>query len=98
MDGYPKRLYHPDLGVEIETANAEQHAVYAESGWLEAPEPKPVPGYVTPPMHYVRGDDGKFQPGGAHLYAPDADAEPPAKAKRATKTSRTSKDDEDPDN
>lgn len=47
------RLYHPDLGTEIEAMDEPQAAVLAESGWLPAPEPEPAkPGRAPEPMKY----------------------------------------------
>lgn len=47
------RMYHPDLGVEIEALDEPQAAVYAESGWKAAPEPKARPGYEPEPVRYA---------------------------------------------
>lgn len=66
------RLYHPDLGTEIDALDDRQAAVYAEAGWLPAPEPEAKPGYQPEPVRYapVTGDgDDK-----------------PARAKRSTKS------------
>lgn len=46
------RLYHPDLGVEIDVPDTSAE-VLAESGWEPAPEPEPRPGYVPEPVKYA---------------------------------------------
>jgi hypothetical protein len=47
------RMYHPDLGEEIEALDDAQAAVYAESGWKPAPEPEARPGYEPEPVTYA---------------------------------------------
>jgi hypothetical protein len=42
------RLYHPELGAEIEAGDEAQAAVLAESGWLPAPEPEATSPHVVP--------------------------------------------------
>lgn len=72
---YPKRLYSPDQGTEIEAHSPEQEAIYADSGWVEAPEPpESQPGRAAEPTEYVQGEDGKYHP--AHLMAPEPEPEP----------------------
>lgn len=49
------RMYHPDLeppNNECEALDDAQAAVYAESGWLPAPEPEQTPGYQPEPVKY----------------------------------------------
>jgi len=47
-------MYHPDTGHEAEVMNDEQAAIYAESGWLPAPEPEePEPGHAPEPVRYA---------------------------------------------
>ncbi len=78
---YPKRLYHPDLGTEIEAADAGQETIYKDSGWLDAPEPaEALPGHDPEPVRYVQGDDGRYAP---EQPEPEPEPEPePAKPKR----------------
>jgi hypothetical protein len=49
------RLYHPDLGVEIEVADDESViAIHAEAGWLPAPEREASsPAHAPDPVKYV---------------------------------------------
>jgi len=48
------RMYHPDTGHEAEVMNEDQAAIYAESGWLPAPEPEePAPGLAAEPVKYA---------------------------------------------
>ena len=89
MGDYPKRMYHPRLTPPDNetTAMAEgQAAVYAEAGWLDAPEAVDRPGYAPEPVQYVQGDDGLWAP-----QEPEPEPEP-AKAKRVSKTSKSSED------
>jgi len=50
------RMYHPDLEPpdnECEAMDDAQAAVYAESGWLPAPEPEAAsPAHVPEPVKY----------------------------------------------
>lgn len=79
---YPKRMYHPDLGREIDAADEAVAAIHAESGWLPAPGPVERPGYAPEPVRYVQGDDGK--------YHPDLPDPEPVKAKRAARSTEDS--------
>ena len=45
------RLYHPELGREIDVPDASAE-VLAESGWEPAPEPEQRPGYQPEPVKY----------------------------------------------
>jgi hypothetical protein len=86
------RLYHPNLGTEIEAGDEAQAAVYAASGWLPAPErPEPRPGYEPEQISYVQGDDGLYRP---EEPEPEPEPEPPAKAKRASKAVKAEDDPE----
>lgn len=54
------RLYHPELGAEIEALDEPQAAVYAEAGWLPAPEPEAAsPAHVPEPVKYAPVEKAK---------------------------------------
>ena len=47
------RLYHPNLGVELDWDVPDAAAdVLAESGWKVAPEPEGIPGHEPEPTIY----------------------------------------------
>lgn len=53
------RLYHPNLeppNNECEVQTEAQAAIYAESGWLPAPEPTERPGFAPEPPRYEPAD------------------------------------------
>lgn len=90
---YPKRLYHPELGVEIVAGDEGQEAVYAESGWKPAPDPPAArPGYAAEPLVYEQGDDGIYRP-----VVPEVETEHVVKGERVARAERkrTSKPTED---
>lgn len=70
------RLYHPDLGREIEAADDSQAAIFRESGWVDAPEPTQREGFAPEPVTYEKTDAG--------VYAPVTAAKPKA-VRKSTK-------------
>jgi hypothetical protein len=86
------RLYHPELGTEIEAESPEQAAVYAQSGWVEAPDPPPAaPGFVAEPTRYEQGEDGVYHPVLPLAAAKAALVEVKAAVEKTAKVRRTNK-------
>lgn len=80
------RLYHPQLGTEVDAGDDTQAAIYEDSGWVRAPEPAPArPGYQPEPVRYEQGTDGLWRP----VAEPEPEPEP-AKVRRTNKPSEDS--------
>lgn len=47
------RIFHANLGREVDLPDASAEVLIAEAGWEKAPEPETVPGYEPEPVVYA---------------------------------------------